>query len=123
MNLGHTLGSAVRGAVRESVRQPDRPTGVWNAIGRVTITRVRDWIEEQDAIQIEVWATAEDERTCPVCAPLDGRQWPAGEGFHPPLHDHCRCRRLLHHLEYRSRLVEVWRDIAIHSTDWVWRTS
>lgn len=40
------------------------------------------------------WRTAEDERVCPECGPLDGLAWrPEGEGPVPPLHDKCRCRR------------------------------
>jgi hypothetical protein len=39
------------------------------------------------------WRTAEDERVCPECGPLDGQVWPEGEGPIPPLHNHCRCTR------------------------------
>lgn len=40
------------------------------------------------------WQTASDERVCPVCGPYAGRAWPADEGPAPPLHPHCRCRRV-----------------------------
>jgi hypothetical protein len=40
------------------------------------------------------WVTAGDERTCPVCAPLHGHVFLAGEGPMPPLHRSCRCRRV-----------------------------
>ena len=43
---------------------------------------------------IERWLTAEDERVCPICGPLDkavddewGSQFPSG----PPAHNNCRC--------------------------------
>jgi len=39
------------------------------------------------------WATAYDERVCPVCSPFAGRIWPLGEGPQPPLHPGCRCER------------------------------
>ena len=47
----------------------------------------------------KVWRTAEDERVCPVCAPLDGKSLPitaqfgteSGDFFVPPLHVNCRC--------------------------------
>ena len=39
------------------------------------------------------WRTAEDERVCPECGPLDGIAWPIDEGPQPPLHNHCRCVR------------------------------
>lgn len=41
----------------------------------------------------EEWQTAEDERTCPQCRPLDGAWWRQGDGPQPPLHVNCRCRR------------------------------
>lgn len=45
------------------------------------------------------WVTAEDERVCPRCGPLDGVRVPLGELFDtdegqidgPPLHINCRC--------------------------------
>jgi SPP1 gp7 family putative phage head morphogenesis protein len=45
------------------------------------------------------WLTAGDERTCPLCAPMDGAQaplkgtfsTPAGTVDGPPLHPRCRC--------------------------------
>jgi len=36
------------------------------------------------------WLTAHDERTCPVCAPLDGKVFPIGESPNMP-HPACRC--------------------------------
>ncbi len=52
--------------------------------------------EPIDEAQITVWTrwrTAEDERVCPECGPLDGAAWPQDEGPTPPLHDRCRCGR------------------------------
>lgn len=49
------------------------------------------------------WRTAEDERVCPECGPLDGQAWPAGEGPEPPLHNHCRCERGFAYVEWSSR--------------------
>lgn len=42
------------------------------------------------------WRTAEDERVCPVCGPLEGEQRPFGQSFgdgvnNPPAHPRCRC--------------------------------
>lgn len=50
------------------------------------------------------WLTAEDERVCPVCAPMDGTTTPLDHPFqtdlgaflHPPIHPACRCVTLLH---------------------------
>jgi hypothetical protein len=49
------------------------------------------------------WVTAADERTCPVCAPLHGQVFLAGEGPVPPLHRSCRCRRVHAGAEVTSR--------------------
>lgn len=44
-----------------------------------------------------VWRIADDERTCPVCAPLDGRLINGATGPFPPLHTNCRCRLVYSH--------------------------
>lgn len=49
------------------------------------------------------WRTAEDERVCPECGPLDGVAWPAGTGPEPPLHNGCRCERLFAYVEWGTR--------------------
>lgn len=49
------------------------------------------------------WRTAEDERVCPECGPLDGLAWPDGEGPSPPLHNHCRCAREFAFVELSAR--------------------
>ena len=49
------------------------------------------------------WVTANDERTCPECAPLDGAAWPIDDGPRPPLHTHCRCERVAAFVSYESR--------------------
>lgn len=116
MNLGHMIGSAVRDAVRE----PTTPTGFWHEIGTVAIERVRTVVEELDPVRYEVWSTRDDERTCPICGQLDGMTWQEGHGFVPPLHDHCRCTREFHHVEFRRRFIEQWRDVAVTRTTWEW---
>lgn len=45
-------------------------------------------------VSILVWHTREDERVCPICAPLDLRRfdaWGADYPFGPPAHVNCRC--------------------------------
>lgn len=49
------------------------------------------------------WRTQEDERVCPVCGPLDGNTWPEDAGPTPPLHNHCRCLRVVAFIEYAVR--------------------
>ena len=38
-----------------------------------------------------VWVTAGDERTCPQCGPLDGKEFLIGEAPTTPRHPMCRC--------------------------------
>jgi SPP1 gp7 family putative phage head morphogenesis protein len=40
------------------------------------------------------WMTMGDERTCPVCGPLDGITFPAGKFPPQPAHPFCRCTNL-----------------------------
>ena len=37
------------------------------------------------------WLTADDERTCPVCAPMNGKVFPINGDKKPPIHPACRC--------------------------------
>lgn len=118
MNLGHIIGTHVR----EQIRQPESRAGTWHQIGQITMERVRTVVEELDPVRYEVWQTQNDERTCPICGQLDGVVWREGEGFSPPAHDNCRCQRLYHHTEFRKRFVEKWRDVAVPTFMWEWRT-
>jgi hypothetical protein len=58
-----------------------------------------DRLQREGVIQADEWetvfVTAEDERVCPICAPLDGQRDPIGRGPQPPLHPLCRCDRQL----------------------------
>lgn len=117
MNLGHALGAAVR----EAVREPDHPRGYWHQIGSTTVERVRTMVQTLDPVRYEVWQTHADERTCPTCGALDSQVWPADDGFTPPIHDNCRCQRVYHHTEFRSRLIEQWQDVAVPRISWEWR--
>lgn len=101
MNLGVELGSSVRDAVS--------PTGIGSDLGQLAIRYVREEIEALDPIRFEEWQTKDDERTCPICGQLDGETWQSGEGFAPPVHDHCRCQRVFHHFEFRKRISYRWR--------------
>ena len=118
MNLGHSIGSAVRETVRDAT-----PNGAWHQLGSTAVVRVREVVERYDPIRHEVWITKDDERTCPICGLLNGRMWREGDGFVPPAHDHCRCVRQYHHTEFRKRFIEQWRDVAVPTVSWVWRTS
>jgi len=60
------------------------------------------WDANAEALEgfIYQWSAALDSRTCPTCAPLDGRKWPtrqaaAKDGAVKPIHVGCRCDLLL----------------------------
>ncbi|NDB03718.1 MAG: hypothetical protein EBY38_08680, partial [Flavobacteriaceae bacterium] len=68
--------------------------------------RAEGWQQAFDAGYIDpssmkMWMTAQDERTCPVCAPLDGEtvEWNGvfSIGYETPgfVHPHCRCTMVL----------------------------
>lgn len=119
MNLGQVIGSRVREAVRE---EPD-----WKLVGRQVgewaIEWVRVTVEYFDPIRFEAWQTQTDERTCPICGQLHGVVWQEDEGFTPPVHDHCRCERVYHHLEFNRRTVEEWQQQLRWKTrtEWEWK--
>jgi SPP1 gp7 family putative phage head morphogenesis protein len=49
----------------------------------------------QDVLKGWEWKTALDERVCPQCAPLDGKQFVFGSRqMTPPIHPRCRCTSL-----------------------------
>ncbi len=54
-----------------------------------------EW-QQYNESEILQWSTIEDEKTCPICGPLDGVAYPKNNGFwkkiSPPVHFHCRCR-------------------------------
>lgn len=53
-------------------------------------------------VTIERWVTEHDGKVCPICGPLDGTEWDAGDGPYPPAHINCRCRRIPVGYELRS---------------------
>lgn len=55
--------------------------------------------EESGVVSMIEWLTAEDEKVCPICAPLDGKRVKIGEAFapgifYPAAHPLCRCALL-----------------------------
>lgn len=63
--------------------------GQWESLRQMRESGLVDEIEKE-------WLTADDERTCPVCAGLDGEKVRHDEQFssgqlHPPAHVQCRC--------------------------------
>jgi hypothetical protein len=63
------------------------------------------WDRWREAIPViwQVWRTNGDERVCPICGPLAGLEFLAGEGPQPPLHPNCRCEREVSRVEWVLR--------------------
>ena len=63
------------------------------------------WERWREAFPViwEVWRTRGDERVCPICGPLAGREFQAGAGPMPPLHTNCRCTRETTRVEWVLR--------------------
>lgn len=122
MNLAQVIGTHVQDATRDAI---DKARWGWvaNQIGQWTVEYVRVAIEYFDPVRFEEWHTQGDERTCPICGQLDGLVWEEGEGFTPPVHDHCRCQRLYHHVELNKRIVEEWQQQRRWETrtEWEWK--
>lgn len=101
------------------------------AQGRVLISRivaerrvVRGIKRELDPITWQRFDTAGDERVCPVCGPLNGREWserqPAGQP-RPPLHVNCRCRVRYSRTTYAVRLVPTVSIQTTYRKEWEWK--
>jgi len=67
--------------------------------------RYLSWIEAETAgllppNSMKRWITAMDERTCPICAPLNNQEFPYKADFPtgelmPPVHPNCRCTAVI----------------------------
>lgn len=67
-------------------------TGVQSAVNTGSLIAVR---ENGVLIDGTIHLTTLDERTCPICAPLDGRFYPLDSTQDlPPIHPNCRCTRI-----------------------------
>ncbi len=82
----------------------------------VTLTRTfvsaanneaRDMVYQANADVVRgwKWMTAGDNRVCPICLALHGREFKLGEGPGTPIHPRCRCIRL-------PKTI-TWRDLGI----------
>ena len=120
MPIGFNPGELGGGGVRDTATPRPRPVPTPVPASRPSIDDVLDeigrglwnWVavltQEVTPVVWTRWATAEDERVCPECAPLDGLVWPDGEGSAPPLHPSCRCERVFAFTEWRTRQTTGW---------------
>ena len=64
-------------------------------IARTEIIRAHNQgqIKFYDTVGVKkfIWQTADDERTCPICQPLDGKTFIVGKDPGPVAHPLCRC--------------------------------
>lgn len=72
-----------------------------------------------DLIDGYEWLTAHDERTCPICRPLDRKRFGLKSNFRPPIHPQCRCTTV----PVLKGQMEVEADAAPRQSlpDWVLR--
>jgi len=47
--------------------------------------------EQSGVVDLFEWETVRDDRTCPICLPLHGRQFALRGDMRPPAHIGCRC--------------------------------
>ena len=117
--LNATTKADVRKMVRRLVQDPsltprDVASGMYktfsryrvNMIATTEVTRAKSAaineyqteLDEEDIKSVKRWRADEDELTCYICAPLDGKfstQWGVDYAEGPPAHPNCRCRILL----------------------------
>jgi SPP1 gp7 family putative phage head morphogenesis protein len=69
--------------------------------------QARDMVyrENRDIVKKWRWLTASDNRVCPICLALHGREFKIGEGPETPKHIRCRCVRL--------PVTVTWRELGI----------
>lgn len=58
-----------------------------------------------DLIEEEVWVATLDSRTTLLCASLDGKRFPVGQGRQPPAHFGCR--------SIRVPVIKGWKDLGL----------
>lgn len=129
-------GPRVRAAALDtwdSIRQQTERTAhaVYDWIGELVgeFVAVLELVQIVYEVPVFMFATAQDERTCPECAPLDGLSSAEdGPGLPiPPLHGNCRCLILRAGSEYRIRWDYEWRwqwvewwEFREELTGWEW---
>lgn len=87
----------------EVEKPPLNRTAMMSALAAVTTTTALNMatfekVREVDDTAVVTWMTATDEKVCPICRPIHGKQWHVGDPtlLIPPddSHINCRCRLL-----------------------------
>lgn len=88
---------AGRASASQRIESQEIPVSGMVSIGEV-LNQARDSTGEQLGVQGAQWCAVLDNRTCPLCAELDGKVMkvgtPAFDRFRPPAHYNCRCIRV-----------------------------
>lgn len=66
--------------------------------------QARDMVYQanRDVVRGWKWMTAGDNRVCPICLALHGREFKLGEGPETPIHPRCRCVKLPRTITFRE---------------------
>jgi hypothetical protein len=57
------------------------------------------WLQERGLEFVQMWRTSNDDKTCPICGPLNGKKQPEWGGRTIPAHTRCRCFATLQEVE------------------------
>jgi len=81
-----TVLNAIRNRVEGTIAQ-----AIWTVA-----TQSERQVWDDDEVSEWIWSAVLDERTCPICTPLDGQVEESRDDFpySPPVHPNCRCRIL-----------------------------
>jgi SPP1 gp7 family putative phage head morphogenesis protein len=94
VNRGRPMLTIRRGTVLNAIRNRVEAT-IAQAIWTVATQSERQVWDEED-VKLWIWSAVLDERTCPICSPLDNLTEEDRDDFpySPPVHPNCRCRIL-----------------------------
>lgn len=94
VNRGRPQLTIRRGTILNAIRNRVEGT-IAQAVWTVATQSERQVWDEED-VQRWVWSAVLDERTCPICSPLDNSTEESRDDFpySPPVHPNCRCRIL-----------------------------
>lgn len=98
----------IAGSMKQVYRQID---GNIEGIVRTAANHVNSQVRAEtfkansDIIEEEVWVATLDSRTTLLCASLDGKRFPVGQGRQPPAHFGCR--------SIRVPVIKGWKDLGL----------
>lgn len=111
INVGVLRGEGYPGLVRRvedgfGMARQDAVTLTRTFVGAAN-NEARSMVYEanRDVVKGEVWHTAGDNRVCPICLALHGREFNLGEGPDAPRHPRCRC--------FKTPKTITWRELGI----------